>query len=80
MTDMERWQLAGTAPEVYADYLVPALFGPWVPVALDLAQLGQGSRCSTLRAERELWPLAPQRVWAQPDLSPAWTTILGCSP
>jgi hypothetical protein len=77
---MERWQLAGSAHGVYADYLVPAIFGPWVPVVLDLAQLQEGSRCSTLRAEREPWPLVPQRVWVQPDLSPAWTTILGCSP
>jgi SAM-dependent methyltransferase len=42
MSDMERWQLAGSAPEVYADYLVPAIFGPWVPVVLDLAQLREG--------------------------------------
>jgi SAM-dependent methyltransferase len=39
---MERWQLAGSAPEVYADYLVPAIFGPWVPVVLDSAQLQEG--------------------------------------
>jgi len=37
---MERWQLAGS--EVYADYLVPAIFGPWVPVVLDLAQVQEG--------------------------------------
>jgi SAM-dependent methyltransferase len=42
MSDMERWQLAGSAPEVYADYLVPAIFGPWVPVVLDSAQLQKG--------------------------------------
>ena len=42
MSDMERWQLAGSAPEVYADYLVPAIFGPWVPVVLDSAQLREG--------------------------------------
>ena len=42
MSDTERWQLAGSAPEVYADYLVPAIFGPWVPVVLDSAQLREG--------------------------------------
>src|SRR6266480_1610250 len=42
MSEMERWQLAGSAPEVYADHLVPAIFGPWVPVVLDSAQLREG--------------------------------------
>jgi len=42
MGEMERWQLAWSAPEVYADYLVPAIFGPWVPVVLGSAQLRQG--------------------------------------
>src|SRR5689334_19360432 len=30
MSDMQRWQPSGSAPEIYADYLVPAIFGPWV--------------------------------------------------
>jgi SAM-dependent methyltransferase len=42
MSDGQRWQLTGSAPEIYADYLVPAIFGPWAPVALDSAELQQG--------------------------------------
>lgn len=42
MSDMQRWQLTGSAPEIYADYLVPAIFGPWVPVVLDSAEIEDG--------------------------------------
>jgi SAM-dependent methyltransferase len=42
MGEMQRWQLTGTAPEIYADHLVPAIFGPWAPVVLDIAQLHEG--------------------------------------
>ena len=39
MGKMQRWQLTGTAPEVYAEHLVPAIFGPWAPIVVDTAQL-----------------------------------------
>jgi SAM-dependent methyltransferase len=42
MGDMQRWQLTGSAPEIYADYLVPAIFRPWAPVVLDSVQLQAG--------------------------------------
>jgi SAM-dependent methyltransferase len=42
MSDGQRWQLAGSAPEIYADFLVPAIFGPWSPVVLDSAELQEG--------------------------------------
>jgi SAM-dependent methyltransferase len=42
MSDGQRWQLTGSAPEIYADYLVPAIFGPWAPLVLDSAQLQAG--------------------------------------
>ena len=42
MADMQRWQLTGTAPEIYADHLVPAIFGPWAPVILGMARLQEG--------------------------------------
>ena len=42
MSDMQRWQLSGSAPEIYADYLVSAIFGPWVPVVLDSAEIEVG--------------------------------------
>jgi SAM-dependent methyltransferase len=42
MSETERWQLAGRGPEIYAEYLVPAIFGPWAPIVLDAARLEQG--------------------------------------
>ena len=42
MTDEQRWHLAGTAPEIYAEHLVPAVFAPWAPVLLDVAAVGIG--------------------------------------
>jgi SAM-dependent methyltransferase len=38
----ERWHLAGSAPEIYAEHLVPAIFTPWAPVLLDAAAVGVG--------------------------------------
>src|ERR1700754_2236689 len=35
MTGGQRWQLMGTAAEIYADHLVPAIFAHWAPVLLD---------------------------------------------
>ena len=35
--ELEQWQLAGSAPELYERYLVPAITGPW---AADLVQRG----------------------------------------
>ncbi len=42
MTDEQRWHLAGTAPEIYAEHLEPAVFAPWAPVLLDAAAVGIG--------------------------------------
>jgi len=42
MTGEQRWHLAGTAPEIYAEHLVPAVFAPWAPVLLDAAAVGIG--------------------------------------
>ena len=42
MTDEQRWHLAGTAPEIYAEHLVPAAFAPWAPVLLDAAAVEIG--------------------------------------
>jgi ubiquinone/menaquinone biosynthesis C-methylase UbiE len=44
MSQQERWQLGGNAPEVYERYLVPALFGPWAPVVMEQAALQPGER------------------------------------
>jgi ubiquinone/menaquinone biosynthesis C-methylase UbiE len=44
MSQQERWQLGGNAPEVYERYLVPAIFGPWAPVVIEQAALQPGER------------------------------------
>ena len=44
MSQQERWQLAGNAPEVYGRYLVPAIFGPWAPIVVAQAKLQAGER------------------------------------
>jgi ubiquinone/menaquinone biosynthesis C-methylase UbiE len=40
----ERWQLAGSAADVYEQHLVPAIFGPWAPVVADAAGIRVGER------------------------------------
>jgi SAM-dependent methyltransferase len=40
----ERWQVTGSAAEVYQHQLVPAIFGPWAPRVLDLAAPVAGDR------------------------------------
>ena len=44
MSQAERWQLGGNAPEVYETQLVPALFGPWAPLLVAQAALHAGER------------------------------------
>ena len=40
----ERWQVTGSAAEVYQGQLVPAIFAPWAPRVLDLATPATGER------------------------------------
>src|SRR2546428_5737604 len=40
----DRWQVSGTAPEIYEKHLVPALFGPWAHTLLKLASPMPGRR------------------------------------
>jgi ubiquinone/menaquinone biosynthesis C-methylase UbiE len=44
MNRREQWQVAGNAAEVYEQELVPAIFGPWAPIVIDLAQPLKGDR------------------------------------
>src|SRR5262245_15790092 len=44
MSQREQWQVAGSAPEVYERDLVPAVFGPWAPILIDLAHPKPGDR------------------------------------
>lgn len=37
MSQQGQWQVAGSAPEVYEQELVPAVFGPWAPILVELA-------------------------------------------
>src|SRR5262249_20441417 len=44
MSEQGQWQVAGSAPEVYERELVPAVFGPWAPVLVELAHPRPGER------------------------------------
>ena len=44
MSQSERWQLGGNAPEVYETELVPAIFAPWAPLVVAKAALRHGER------------------------------------
>jgi SAM-dependent methyltransferase len=37
MAQQERWQVAGSSAEIYEQDLVPAIFGPWASLVVDLA-------------------------------------------
>src|SRR5438105_15897251 len=43
-----QWQVAGSAPENYERYLVPAIFGPWAADLLALAAPQPGERIMDL--------------------------------
>jgi ubiquinone/menaquinone biosynthesis C-methylase UbiE len=42
MNKQEQWQVAGNASEVYERELVPAIFGPWAPILVELTHPRQG--------------------------------------
>jgi len=44
MSQQGQWQVAGGAPEVYERELVPAVFGVWAPILVDLARPRPGER------------------------------------
>jgi ubiquinone/menaquinone biosynthesis C-methylase UbiE len=63
MSDQGQWQVAGDAAEVYERALVPAIFAPWAPLVVALADPRPGERvldvaCGTGVVAR----LASQRV------------------
>jgi ubiquinone/menaquinone biosynthesis C-methylase UbiE len=43
-TEAEKWQLEGTAPELYERYLVPAVTLPWAQDLVDRAGVARGDR------------------------------------
>ena len=44
MNQQGQWQVAGSAPEVYERELVPAVFGVWAPILVEIAQPRPGER------------------------------------
>jgi len=44
MRQQGQWQVAGSAPEVYERELVPAVFGAWAPILVELAHPRPGER------------------------------------
>jgi ubiquinone/menaquinone biosynthesis C-methylase UbiE len=44
MNQQGQWQVAGSAPEIYERELVPAVFGAWAPILVQLAQPRPGDR------------------------------------
>src|SRR4029453_17210598 len=44
MSQQGQWQVAGSAPEIYERELVPAVFGPWAPILIELAHPKPGDR------------------------------------
>jgi SAM-dependent methyltransferase len=86
VTRQERWQLAGTASEVYEQHLVPAIFGAWAPLVVEAASLRPGERvldvaCGTGVVARE----AAARVGANGtvvglDLNPGMLAVARALP
>ncbi len=44
MSRQAQWQVTGSAAEVYEKELVPAIFGPWAELVIDLADPQKGDR------------------------------------
>jgi SAM-dependent methyltransferase len=44
MNERGQWQVGGGAPEIYERELVPAVFGVWAPILVELAQPSSGER------------------------------------
>jgi ubiquinone/menaquinone biosynthesis C-methylase UbiE len=81
MAQQGQWQVAGSAPEVYERELVPAVFGPWAPVLLDLAELKPGERvvdiaCGTgIVARIAATKVGPTGVVVGVDLNPGMLAV-----
>jgi hypothetical protein len=62
MTQEGQWQVAGSASEIYKTELVPAVFGVWAPILIELAQPAWASALSISRAVPVLWRGLPLRL------------------
>ncbi len=81
MSQQGQWQVGGSAPEVYQRELVPAVFGAWAPILVDLAQPKPGERvvdiaCGTgIIARIAAVKVGPTGAVAGIDLNPGMLTV-----
>jgi ubiquinone/menaquinone biosynthesis C-methylase UbiE len=81
MSQLGQWQVAGSAPEVYQRELVPAVFGPWAPIVVELAHPRPGERvvdigCGTgLVARIAAARVGPSGSVAGVDLNPGMLNV-----
>jgi len=81
MSQQGQWQVAGSAPEVYERELVPAVFGPWAPILVELAHPKPGERvidiaCGTGIVARIAAPrVGPGGAVAGVDLNPGMLNV-----
>jgi SAM-dependent methyltransferase len=79
--EREPWQVSGSAPEVYEREIVPALFGPWAKMVVDLASLKSGERvldlaCGTgVVARLAAQHVGPSGKVVGLDLNPGMITV-----
>jgi hypothetical protein len=66
MSQQGQWQVAGSAPEVYERELVPAVFGPWAPIVVELAYPLPGERVVDIACGTELWRALLPRALERP--------------
>jgi ubiquinone/menaquinone biosynthesis C-methylase UbiE len=81
MSQQGQWQVAGSAPEVYERELVPAVFGPWAPILIELADPEPGDRvidiaCGTgIVARIAAARVRPSNAVAGIDLNPGMLNV-----
>jgi len=81
MSQQEQWQVAGNAAETYEEALVPAIFAPWAPLVVGLANPQGGERvldvaCGTGIVARTLAScVGPGGAVAGVDLNPGMLKV-----
>src|SRR5439155_25324453 len=81
MNQQGQWQVAGSAPEVYERELVPAVFGVWAPILVELAQPRAGERvidvaCGTgIVARLAAARVGPTGAAVGVDLNAGWLSV-----
>ena len=81
MSQQGQWQVAGSAPEVYERELVPAVFRPWAPILIELADLKPSDRvidiaCGTgIVARIAAARVGPSGAVAGVDLNPGMLNV-----